>query len=433
MLPGLGQAFNRRRRLALLFLIPSLLVLGIALLLWQTQSPARLTAWAVGPAVLSALLALNALLLGWRLVAVGQAFLDTRWSGPTSRWGILGVLAITVAVALPHVFVYRAGVALEGTFARILAPGEGGTAGVTSAPRRTLDQRINVLLIGVDATERRSTALTDTMIVGSIDPVGHTVSLVSLPRDLVNVPLGGDDVFGPKLNGLMTYAENHPDVFPDGGIATLKRAAGSLLGIPVHYYAEIRFDGLIAMVDAVGGIDVTVKEGFEDPTYDGYGFEGGRGFTIEKGTHHLDGADALAFARVRKAAGESDFTRAARQLQIIVGLRDAVTDDGSLLWELPDLIDAVGDTVRTDVPADLLPDLAAAVEEVGDKAVARAVIRHPLVKSKNTRYGASLIPNLKAIRAMAADLFPAPGGTPIPWPTPKPTPTPEATPRNGPP
>ena len=61
MIPGLGQLYNRRRRLAALFLIPSLILLGIAFLLVQTQSPARLAAWIVSPQVLGTLLALNAL------------------------------------------------------------------------------------------------------------------------------------------------------------------------------------------------------------------------------------------------------------------------------------------------------------------------------------------------------------------------------------
>src|SRR6476469_9156728 len=78
VVPGLGQLFNRRPRLAALFLVPSLVVIGIGLLLVQLQSPARLAAWAVSPQVLSTLLALNVIALVWRLVAVGQAFLDTR-------------------------------------------------------------------------------------------------------------------------------------------------------------------------------------------------------------------------------------------------------------------------------------------------------------------------------------------------------------------
>jgi hypothetical protein len=82
------------------------------------------------------------------------------------------------------------------------------------------------------------------------------------------------------------------------------------------------------------------------------------------------------------------------------------------------------------MPVDRLPALAAIMEEVGKDNVTSVVIRAPLVKPVNTRYGSSQEPNLAKIRAMAAELFPAPGGDPAPWPTPKPTktPKPKATP-----
>ena len=103
---------------------------------------------------------------------------------------------------------------------------------------------------------------------------------------------------------------------------------------------------------------------------------------------------------------------------------------GSLLFQLPDLLDAVGQTIRTDVPVERLPDLAAILDEVGKKDVTSVVIRSPLVKSKSTQYGDSQAPNLAKIRAMAAALFSDPGVAPVPWPTPKPKPTkaPKVTP-----
>jgi LCP family protein required for cell wall assembly len=251
--------------------------------------------------------------------------------------------------------------------------------------------------------------------------------MASVPRDLIGVPLGNGDEFGPKLNSLMSFADRHPKDFPDGGVKALEDAIGALLGIEIHGYARMDFYGFIQMVDAVGGVDVTVTDTIDDPTYDGFGLDQ-RGYHVEKGSHHMDGLHALAYARARKAVGESDFTRAGRQQQILVALRDAVTRDGSLLWQLPTLLDAVGETITTDIPAARLPELAAIVDEIGGDAVTRAVIRHPLVRSRNTRYGSSLVPNLEAIREVAANLFPPPGGDPVPWPTPKPTKPPKNTP-----
>jgi LCP family protein required for cell wall assembly len=417
LLPGLGQAFNRRRRLALLFAIPSLLLLVIVAFVMSTQSPTRLLAWIVTPSVLSTLLTLNLVLLAWRLLATGQAFVDTRNAGPTGRLGIMGVVLIALLVVLPHAMVVAYGSALQQTFADVF---EGAESDPDASPvPPALDERVNVLIIGIDKTAARRATLTDTMMVVSLDPVAQTVSMVSIPRDMVGVPLGDGDVFGPKINSLLSYAERHPDEFPDGGVAALQGALGALLGIEIDYYAQMDFDGFRTMVDAVGGIDVDVERAFSDPEYDG------RGFSITAGPHHLDGKTALAYVRSRKADGESDFTRAARQQQVLLGLRDAAMSGGSLLWELPGLLDAVGGTFRTDVPVGLLPQLAAVADEMDRDAVTRAVIRHPLVRSERTQYGSSLVPDVAAILAMAAELFPDEGGVPVPWPTPEPTEPPE--------
>jgi LCP family protein required for cell wall assembly len=421
LIPGLGQLFNGRHRLAVLFLVPSLILIALALLLVRSESPARLVAWVVSPQVMGTLLALNLVLLGWRLLAVGQAFLDTRRTGPTGWFGIVGIAVIAILVVLPHVAVYRYGTILGDTFERVFTGavlGVGDVTGSSTGPVPKDGERINVLLVGVD----RRAKLTDTMMVASLDPVGDTVSIVSIPRDLIDTPLGNGDVYGPKLNSLMAYADAHPQEFPDGGMRALEDAIGALLEIPIHHYARVDFGGFIKMVDAVGGVDVTVAKGFEDRAYDG------RGYSISAGRHHLDGAAALAYARSRKALGESDFTRQARQQQILIALRDRATRGGSLLFALPDLLDAVGETIRSDVPVDRLPALAAIMEEVGRDDVTSVVIRSPRVRPKKTRYGDAQAPDLARIRAVAAALFSDPGTPPQPWPTPKPTKVPKATP-----
>ena len=424
ILPGLGQLFNGRRRLAAVFLVPSLLLLALGLLAWVTQSPARLAAMIVAPATLSTLLSLSLLLLALRLVSVFQAFLDTRWHGHTGRLGILGLAVIVGAVLLPHVIVHRYGTAFGDTFAKVFQSGAGSGQRSADGDEPALDERINVLLVGVDTLPWRTTSLTDGLMVVSIDPIGHSISMLSLPRDLINVPLGNGDVFGPKINSLMSYADAHPDEFPDGGMTALQEAVGALLGIEIPYHARLDLLGFVEIVDAVGGVEVAVKEAFDDPEYVIWG-EDDPGWSIEAGTQRLDGINALAYARARKGLGESDFTRAGRQQEILLALRDEVTRDGSLLWELPELLGLVGDTISTNVPVERLPQLAAVVDEIEDDALTRAVLRHPLVKSRNTRYGSSLDPDLKAIRTVAANLFSAPGTDPIPWPTPKPSATPE--------
>ena len=415
-LPGLGQAFNRRSRLASLFLVPSLLLLGIAIVVFSTQSLTRLAAFIVAGPVLATLLTINLFLLVWRLLAVGQAFLDTRRSGQTGRLGVVGIAFIALAVVVPHLLVYQYGTVFRDSFASVFDPSGGRPDGALAPAGPASNERLTVLLVGADRSPSRNTNLTDTMIVASLDPIGRTVSMVSVPRDLIDVPLGNGDTFGPKLNSLVEYADRHRDQFPDGGMATLRKAIGALLGVDIHYQAEVNLNGFRRMVDAVGGVDIDVTRPIDDSAYDG-----GQGFSIDVGRHHLDGRTALAYVRSRKGLGDSDFTRAIRQQQVLVALRDTVTKDGSLLWELPDLLRAVGGAIRTDMPTQRLPELAAIVDEVGHGDVVTALVRHPLVRSVDSRYGSSLEPDLAAIRAMSAELFPAPGVAPTPWPTPEPT------------
>lgn len=424
VLPGLGQLANHRKPLARRFLLPSLAVLGIAWLLVQLFSLPRLAATFVAPSMLSLLLVLNLVVLGWRLAAVGQAFFDRRFTIAPGRLGGGGLVALLLFVALPHLVGMQMGLAARDAFGRIFQPEGGLVAGASATPRASFDgERVNVLLIGIDKTPNRTATLTDTLMVVSLDTVGETVSIVSIPRDTVNVPLGNGDDFGPKLNSLMSYADRHPEDFPEGGRATLQKAVGTLLGIDIHYYALMDFEGFVRMIDAVGGVDIDVAEGFDDPTYDGYGF-GQMGYSITAGPHHFSGLEALAYARARKATGESDFTRANRQQEILLALRSKVTSGGSLVFNLPALLTAVGDTVRTDFPVEDLPAVAAIVDGITAEDIVRVVIRHPLVGGTMSRYGSVQVPDVPAIREMAERLFSEPGRKPKPWPTPVPTPIP---------
>jgi LCP family protein required for cell wall assembly len=441
ILPGLGQAFNGRRRAALVFGVPSVILILAAWLVFANNSSTMLLARAIAPSTLQALLILNVLILVWRILAVvdayatGDSFAQSgraeRIDRPSarrsrrvrpSRGSVLALAAVLLLVALPHLLAWSWGVAASSAFGRIFAPGvhDGPT---TPAELPALNERINVLILGVDKTPKRTAALTDSMMVVSIDPVGHTISMVSLPRDLVNVPLGDGNTFAPKLNSLVSYAERHKAAFPDGGVAALKRAIGALLGVEIQYHARIDIVGFVKLVDAVDGVDVVVKDALNDPRYDGYGL-GHRGYKIEPGSYHMNGSEALAYVRSRQGVGDSDFKRADRQQQVLIALRARATEAGSLLFRLPALFDALGNLVETDVPVEALPDLAAAVDAVGPGDITRMVVRHPLVAGTRNRYGSVQVPDIAAIRRVVAGLLGPPGVPPVPWPTPRPSASP---------
>ncbi len=431
LVPGSGQLINGRLRLAQWLALPFLLVVAIGILIVATSSPARLFASVVAPSTMTMLLTLNLVILGWRLVAVVHAFFDRRYEPRSGRAGAIGLALVLVAVVVPHGIANAWGTSAQSAFASIFTADRAGAgpgsvvANVPTGPGR--DQRLNILLVGIDKLPWRTATLTDSLMVVSIDPVGETVTMVSLPRDLVRVPLGDGNVFGPKINSLMSYADRHPKEFPQGGMRALEDAVGALLGIPIHYYARIDFFGFRDLVDAVGGVDINVKKGWTDPEYDGIGInpKGVLGWTVEAGLQHFNGYEALAYARSRKGEGQSDYSRAAHQQEILLALRNRVMSGGDALPRLGDLVTALAKFVTTDLPTDRLPDLAAIADEMDPTSIVRVVLKKPLINTGGIDpvYGSIQVPDVPAIQEAARHLFPPPGETPIPWPTPVPTAT----------
>jgi LCP family protein required for cell wall assembly len=412
ILPGSGQLLNGRRRAAAIFGIPALVALAVAWLIIQSDRPTMLLARIITPSVLGLLLVLNIVVLVWRVAAILHAFGDRRYSLRPGRFGVVGLVLLLLLTAAPHVAAWSYGTTAQLTFAKIFS---GSTNVDPSAPSPSSRERVNILLVGIDSGPGRTEALSDSLIVVSLDPVGRTVSMLSIPRDLAKVPLGNGNVFGPKINSLMSWADRHPTEFPDGGIRTLEGAIGALLGIPIHYYATIDLRGFVKMVDAVGGVDIKVTKALSDPNYGGFGV--GPGWSIEPGVHHLDGANALAYARIRKSTGESDFTRAARQQEVLVALRDETVRAGALL-NLPQLLSAVGGTIRTDLPVDRLPELAALAEQIDSSSTTRVVLGSPMIKAGGpSPYGSTFVPVPTRIAAMTKVVFGPPGQSPV-WPIP---------------
>ncbi len=84
------------------------------------------------------------------------------------------------------------------------------------------------------------------MIVASLDPVAGTVSMASIPRDMVNVPLPKGRTYSGKVNGLVSYVRWHADQFPGyqgNGQAVLAYALGKMLGVHIDYYAQVNLPG----------------------------------------------------------------------------------------------------------------------------------------------------------------------------------------------
>jgi LCP family protein required for cell wall assembly len=239
----------------------------------------------------------------------------------------------------------------------------------------TRESRITILLTGIDAAPTRTTALTDTLLVLTIDPTTGKSAMISFPRDIAQFPLWDGRTFNGKINSLMTFARNHPADFPDGPLPTLIKELGFLLGTPIHYYAAVDLGGFVKLIDAVGGITVTVERPIADGLYDW--LDGSpRGFFLGSGPQTLDGRTALAYVRSRRGAGDNDFNRAARQQQLLLALRAKLTDP-VMLPKIPEVLELASAMIRTNFPPDRIDEMLSLAGGVDDATVARYVLRPP--------------------------------------------------------
>ena len=481
LFPGLGHLAAGRLRWAILLGGPIVVLLLVIVLIALTTNSTSVAARMFDPAVLTALLVLQLLVVGWRLFAVGA----TKVVAPiTARATTVAALAISILIVLgPQLVIAGLTVDARDAAEAVFEPVAEGGAWVPTesappiesndpdfaaedpsdllpeaspSPTATAEvPRINVLLIGMDSGAGRATALTDTMIVASLDPVGKTISMVSIPRDMVDVPLPDGRKYRGKINGLASYVRWHPGKFPGSkgnGQSVLTAALGTLLNLKIDYWAQVNLGGFVYLVDSVGGVNINVTDGFCDYRYKEYGI---KGFNITPGRYHMDGEAALAYARVRKPLGESDFTRAARQQEVLGALRDRLVR-GGFLDNPSRFLKSLGQTITTNIRPGVIADEIALASDIGRKNVFRYVIEHPMVRSGYDARGSVQVPQVKKIRRLAADLFtptgvrpkgfetmPDPGDGPTrrpsksstcgiapkPKPTHKPAKTPKPTPR----
>jgi len=220
-----------------------------------------------------------------------------------------------------------------------------GTPELVAAPTESTNQNwtgtepLNILLLGVDKSENGASR-TDTIILVNIDPVAKSANMMSIPRDLkVVIPGYGVD----KINA--AFALGDFNKVQGGGAGLTIRTIEANLGIPIHNFVQIDFDGFVRMIDTVGGITVDVPYPIKDDTYPDEDYRYQRVY-FPAGWQHLDGERALVYARTRHQDG--DGRRSARQQQVLLALRDqAIGLD--LIPQLPTLIGQFGDSVRTDI------------------------------------------------------------------------------------
>ncbi len=463
--PGLGHAYAGAPTRALLFATPPILLIaltgGIVIRMGQFQLLGAFLQ------LVGAIFAFNLIALVYRLVAIVDAYRVTEYlnayaaSGdgrlgkarmPKNPLSLAGLAAVILVMASAHVVVARYDLLAQDALGSCIFVDEGSDTGcdaadasptpVDSGPVNPTDtptdaptpdpsllgtpvpsvdippwdgkERLNILLIGSD--EQRGGHNTDTMIVVSVDPVTKQVAMFSLPRDTVDVPVPPGPAqrvwgrnYGQKINSFFANNRRRSDLWPGNdrtrGYNALKSILGELYDLKIRYFVEVNFDGFKKVVDAVGGVTINVQVPVSDDEFPGTTGRTQRLY-IPSGLQHMDGEQALRYARSRHTS--TDFDRGARQQRVLLSLRQQM-DPQALIPKLPELVAALKSTVRTDIPVSQLDELLGLASQV-DTANIRSYVFAPPLYSQDTcadSRGCIVVPNIPRIKQAVKNAFSA--------------------------
>ena len=265
--------------------------------------------------------------------------------------------------------------------------------------------RWNILLLGGDAGKGRSGLRTDAMILLSVDRRTGDTAIVSVPRNLARLPMppGPLKAAFPKgwndlANAFYGYVRNNPSLGDGSDQAAehaLSAAIAEALGAPIDNYLLVDMGGFIDVIDALGGVDLTLSKAVPAP---GNPYEAKHGVKAwyGPGNVHLDGTDALAYSRSRE--GDSDYRRMERQ-RCLLGAAARQVSAKDLLLRYDQLLGAMERSVRSDLTAAQARSLVDLYAKVDRTAIRSLGLVPPLVNTGAPDYA-------KVRRLVAATLSP---------------------------
>jgi LCP family protein required for cell wall assembly len=450
LLPGLGQAMQRRWLAALLFGVQTVAVAlvvarvvsksKVELLKWtldtktlhllivgglawaavcalsaadaaRTARPAPSSGAAPVPrALLRAavvLIAVLGLVPGVAVAAVAMrqdALLDTVFAGSNgsvtarpSSLAELGVATTAEAPPAPAPLAVAPASSVPPTAAATTPPATAVPAPTPAppVPAAPTTGRWTVALLGGDAGPRRWGLRTDTMIVVSVDQATGDTVLISVPRNLQHLPMPRGplrqrfpDGFTDLANAVYPYVMNHPNLGIDAA-AAVKGSLAELLGIPIDNYVLVDMAGFIKIIDALGGVTVDLSKQVPlVPNIDGKTIEAK---TVGPGPVHMNGAMALAFSRTREV--DSDYARMLRQRCLLAAVAHGISP-ADLATNYLALASAVEDAFRSDIPRDRLGELVGVFAKMNLDQVRALALIPPVVPSAH--------PNIAKVRALVS-------------------------------
>ncbi|MCT4621429.1 MAG: LCP family protein [Marinisporobacter sp.] len=211
-----------------------------------------------------------------------------------------------------------------------------GNEGIGEDESPKKEERVNVLVVGVDAKDIESAkrARTDTMMLATFDPNTKQVDIISIPRDTRVVIRGRRSK--DKINHAHAY----------GGMDLSMKAVKDLLGVPVHYYVEINYAAVGKVVDDVGGVEINVPMNMKyyDPKADPP-----LKINLKKGKQVLDSDKAMQFLRFRKGYINQDLGRIDAQHDFLKALADKILSP-AIITKLPKLVRTFNTYVDTNMP-----------------------------------------------------------------------------------
>lgn len=416
LIPGSAQLLAGDRRWGRFAVGATFVLWGIALaglLLFVLWRPAALT------------LATNAIVL--TVAQLGLVFYGLLWLATT-----LDALRLVRLVRAPRSA--RLPIALFAVLSIVLSTGTAGYAAMLAGTGRDalgsvfgaggivapIDGRYTFLLLGGDAGADRFGLRPDSITLVSVDAGSGAVTMVGIPRNLYSVPFDessplhevwpngfdcGDDCL---LAYLYPWVEERPELYPDAeregstpALEAMRDAVEGITGLPVQWTVLIDMAGFEGLIDALGGVMVTVDEpvtlGVNDGPVVGL---------IEAGEQRMSGYTALWYARSRYEL--TDFDRMEHQRDIQEAMLRQL-DPATVLTRFQAIADASSDLVRTDVPQSMLGVLSDLAVQAREQEIRRLELVPPLIDN--------VTPDWALVRQLVADAV-------APLPSPSPTPAP---------
>jgi LCP family protein required for cell wall assembly len=223
----------------------------------------------------------------------------------------------------------------------------------------------------------------DTIIVASVSAERDEITLMSIPRDTVDVPMPDGSTWAEKINAIYAFR----------GIDAMRGAVETLLDISIDHYVLLDMDDFARLIDAVGGIAVNVPFPMQDRKVR---------LSIAAGPQLMSGETALKYARSRSLDG--DYGRAARQQDMVLALARAIADPARSVE--PAAVLAALASLKTDLDLAELPGALEVVRASGSATVVKVVLKPPrfaIFEGIAGSRGWVMFPNVAEMRAFAAE------------------------------